>query len=160
MWLISRTPHNMFIMRSLFTCQRDIGINTPKNLTWPTCFAQKQKTERKTCTKSTFCCFPSSMNKSQSLFSLLKVWPGVPGELLVKWIDMQDRQQEKNLEFEKVKKSKDVLKVESQESCWSSESKHPCWRHDQENRFVDKHYQDRRQRKAKTFNKVKRSKDV
>ena len=94
-------------MRSLFTCQRDIGINTPKNLTWPTCFAQKQKTERKTCTISTFCCFPSSMNKSQSLFSLLKVWPGVPGELLVKWIDMQDRQQEKKLrvwESEKIQR--------------------------------------------------------
>ena len=25
---------------------------------------------------------------TQSLFSLLKVWPGVPGELLVKWIGM------------------------------------------------------------------------
>ena len=102
----------MCIMRSLFTCQRDIGINTPKNLTWPTCFAQKQKTERKTCTKSTFCCFPSSMNKSQSLFSLLKVWPGVPGELLGKWVDMQDRQQEKKVRiWESEKKPK---------MCWKS----------------------------------------
>ena len=109
-WIISRTSHNMCIMRSLFTCQRDIGINTPNNLTWPTCFAQKQKTERKTCSKSTFYRFPNSMNKSQSLFSLLKVWPGVPGELLGKWIDMKDRQQQK---LRSLRKWKDVLKVES-----------------------------------------------
>ena len=152
----------MCIMRSLFTCQRDIGINTEKpDLTYM--FCTKTENDEENTSISSFCCFPKSIRKvciAQSLFSLLKVWPGVSGEPLVKWTDMQDRQQQKKLRS--LRKWKDVLKVEPgvPGELLVKWIKISSWHNGQENDFIDEHYQYRQQRKAETFKKVKRSKET
>ena len=144
----------MCIMRSLFTCQRDIGINTEKpDLTYM--FCTKTENEEENTSISSFYCFPNSIRKvciAQSLFSLLKVWPGVPGELLGKWIDMQDRQQQKTWIWESEKIQRCVER-------WTGSPRRATGEVNQDilvdkmvkNSFIDEHYQDRQQRKAKTF---------